>query len=101
MSSPVETELGTLVQRRPDVNGGRPCLAGTGFSVHQLSALYNEGARADEILTRHPELDLARIHAGIAYYLANRARIDAEVEEQAAACRKAIAQRKPAGQRPA
>jgi hypothetical protein len=28
-------------------------------------------------------LDLARVYAGIAYYLANRAAIDAELEEEA------------------
>ena len=77
-----EVRLDTLIQRKPGVNGGRPCLAGTGFSIFQLSVLYNEGASAEEILRQYPHLDLTRIHAGIAYYLANRAKIDAELAEE-------------------
>lgn len=79
MAAVAETELATLIQRKEGLNGGRPCLAGTGFSVQQLSVLFNEGAKPEEILSRYPQLDLPRIYAGIAYYLANREWMDAEL----------------------
>lgn len=91
-----EVPIETLIERTPGVNGGRPCLAGTGFSIQQLSVLYSEGARADEILRRYPYLDLPRIYAGIAYYLANREWIDAEVAAESEAYRVEAARRKQA-----
>jgi len=85
MATTRETSIETLIQRKPGVNAGRPCLAGTGFSVQQLSVLYNEGASAEEILRRYPHLDLPRIYAAIAYYLANREWIDAEIAAESQA----------------
>ena len=73
------TDIGRLIQRRPGYNGGRPCLAGTAFSVHQVAILTNEGQTPPEILAEYPHLDLARIHAALAYYYANRATIDADL----------------------
>ncbi len=78
-------DIGTLIQSRPDYNGGRPCLAGTRLSVLQVAVLYKEGLTPDQILEEYPHLDLARIHAGIAYYLANRAAMDAELDAEAQA----------------
>jgi uncharacterized protein (DUF433 family) len=72
-------DIGSLIQRRPGYNGGRPCLAGTSFSVHQVAILSNEGQTPSEILADYPHLDLARIYAALAYYYANRATIDAEL----------------------
>ncbi len=83
MSAIEEVSIDTLIERTPGVNGGRACLAGTGISVHQLSVFYNAGATPEEILADYPQADLARVNAGIAYYLLNREVIDAAVEEQA------------------
>jgi uncharacterized protein (DUF433 family) len=96
MTVTAEVDLGTLIQRKPGINGGRPCLAATGFSVQQLSVLFNEGASPDEILDRYPHLDLTRIYAGIAYYLANRAWIDAEIAAESEAYWAEAARRKAA-----
>src|SRR4051812_9341823 len=96
MTAVHEQAIAGLIQRKPGVNGGRPCLAGTGFSVHQLSVLYNEGASAAEIVERYPQSDLPRVHAAIAYYLLNRAWIDAEIEEESRAYWAEVARRKRA-----
>ena len=86
-------DIGTLIGRSPGVNGGRLCLAGTGTSVRQVAILHNQGASAEEIRRRYPQLDLARIHAALAYYFANRAAMDSELatelEEHLAALRAA------------
>lgn len=85
MATVTETKLGSLIQRKPRVNGGRPCLAGTGLSVQQISVLYNEGLTPEEILERYDFVDLPRIYAAVAYYLANKDWIDAEMAADEAA----------------
>ncbi len=82
MSAEQTIDIGSLIVSRPGVNGGRPCLAGTGMSVHAVAVMCKEGMSAKEMLEHFPDLDLARIHAALAYYHANRARIEAELEEE-------------------
>ena len=94
MVTTVETDIGTLIHRRPGLNGGRPCLAGTGMSVHQIAVEYTSGAAPEEILRRYPHLDLARIHAGITYYFANRAWLDVEIEEEVLAYQREVERRR-------
>ncbi len=78
-------ELQELIERTPGIAGGRPCLAGTGMPVVQLAVHYRAGESPSRLLRRFPHLDLVRIHAAIAYYLANQAAIDAEIEREALA----------------
>jgi len=79
MSVPALIDIASLIEATPGVNGGRPCLAGTALSVRQLAILQREGLSADEILDEYPHLDLKRIYAGLAYYLASKAVFDAEL----------------------
>jgi uncharacterized protein (DUF433 family) len=81
------TEIGSLISRRPDIHGGRPCIAGTGVSVRRIAQWYNMGLVPEEIVRKFGHLSLAQVHAALAYYHANRAEIDADIEaeEQAAA----------------
>ncbi len=81
MDTPDEIDIGTLIQRKPGVNGGRPCLKGTGMSVRQVAVLYREGATAEEIQSRYSHIGLELIYAAVAHYLANQAAMDAELEE--------------------
>ena len=60
---------------------GRPCLAGTGMTVHAVAARHLRGMSAQEILDEFPDLDLGRIHAALAYYYANKSQIDTDLEE--------------------
>lgn len=77
-----EVELNSLIERIPGVQGGRPCLTGSGMPVIQIAVHYKAGRTAEEILEGYPHLDNARVYAGIAYYLANKAAIDAELDEE-------------------
>ncbi|MEX0784644.1 MAG: DUF433 domain-containing protein [Dehalococcoidia bacterium] len=75
-------DIGTLITRRPGVYGGRPCLAGTRFPVMQVAVMHNEGVSPEEIMRRFAGLELSWIYAGVAYYLANKAEVDAELAEE-------------------
>jgi len=48
--------------------------------VQKISILYNRGLGPDEIQAEFAHIPLERIYAALAYYLANRAAIDARVE---------------------
>jgi hypothetical protein len=40
-----------------------------------------QGMSADEIVSSHPSIGLAEVHAALAYYYDNRERIDADIRE--------------------
>jgi uncharacterized protein (DUF433 family) len=73
-----DTNIGTLISTREGVNGGRPCIAGTGISVQNISILHNQGALPEEI-ARRKSLTLAQVHAALAYYYANKEKVDASI----------------------
>lgn len=50
------------------------------MTVHAVAAHHMQGMSAEEILDQFPHLDLGRIYAALAYYYANRAQIEAELE---------------------
>ena len=82
MSAPALVNIASLIEASPGVNGGRPCLAGTALSVRQLAILQREGLSPESILAEYPHLDLKRIYAGLAYYLANKDIFDAELDAE-------------------
>ncbi len=75
-------KLGSLLHSRADLHHGRPCLAGTGMTVHAVAVQHMQGLTAEQILEQFPHLDLARIYAALAYYYANRAQIEADLEAE-------------------
>lgn len=77
------TEIGSLISRRPDIRGGRPCIAGTGVSVRRIAQWHNMGLIPEEIMRKFGFLSLAQIHAALAYYHANKTEIDADLETEA------------------
>jgi uncharacterized protein (DUF433 family) len=76
------TEIGSLISRRPEIRGGRPCVAGTGVSVRRIAQWYNLGLIPEEIARKFGHLSLAQIYAALAYYYANQAEIDADLEAE-------------------
>ena len=74
------TEMGSLISRRPEIRGGRPCIAGTGVSVRRIAQWHNMGQIPEEaVQTFGGHLSLAQVHAALAYYYANRGEIDADL----------------------
>ena len=72
-------ELGALLSSSPEVRHGRPCIRGTGISVHRIAVLNNLGHSPEEIVRKYEHLTIAGVHAALAYYYANKQEIDAEV----------------------
>ncbi len=81
MTTKAPVDIGSLIYSRPDLHSGRPCLAGTGMMVRTIAVRHMEGMGAEDILQDYPHLDLARIHAALAYYFANREQIETDLEE--------------------
>lgn len=92
MSVSYATELGSMIQRRPGVNGGRPCVRGTGLSVIQLGSMLRYGFSAEAICAEYAQVEAAGIYAALAYYLANREAFDAEIDAEVAEYERAAAE---------
>src|SRR5437899_2963858 len=80
------TEIGTLIDRDPNIRGGRPKIAGTGLTVRRIVGWYKMGMSPEGIALEYPHLTLAQVHAALAYYHANQEEIESDIaqEEQAA-----------------
>jgi uncharacterized protein (DUF433 family) len=73
------TDIGNLIISQPDVKGGRPCIAGTGITVHRIVTWYKQGFTPEQIADEYQHLNLAQVYAALAYYHANQAEIEAEL----------------------
>lgn len=78
------TEIGTLLDRNPKIRGGRPKIAGTGIAVKRIVIFYQSGYSPEEIALQYPHINLAQVHAALAYYHANREEIDLDIAEERA-----------------
>lgn len=77
-------DIGTLIERSPEIRKGRPCIAGTGVTVRRIAGWHNLGLTPEEIAARIEHLTLAQIHAALAYYHANRDEIDSDIANEEA-----------------
>ena len=82
---PPVTDIGTLIERSPEIRKGRPCIAGTGVTVRRIASWHNLGLAPEEIAAKIEHLTLAQIHAALAYYHANREEIDTDIAAEEAA----------------
>jgi uncharacterized protein (DUF433 family) len=76
------TDIGSFISRQPGLHGGRPCIAGTGVSVRRIAVWHNMGYTPEETANNFGHLSLAQVHAALAYYYANKAEIDADLEAE-------------------
>jgi uncharacterized protein (DUF433 family) len=75
-------EIGSLIERQPGIRGGRPKIAGTGLTVRRIAGCYKAGMSPEDIALEYPHLNLAQVHAALAYYHANREEIEADIAEE-------------------
>jgi uncharacterized protein (DUF433 family) len=81
----IAVDIGSLIDRSPEIRKGRPCIAGTGVTVRRIAGWHNLGLTPEEIAAKIEHLTLAQIHAALAYYHANRDEIDSDVAAEEAA----------------
>ncbi len=81
---PTSIDIGTLIERSPEIRKGRPCTAGTGVTVRRIAGWHNLGLTPEEIAAKVEHLTLAQIHAALAYYHANRDEIDSDIANEEA-----------------
>ena len=72
-------EIDLLLTRTPGVRHGRPCITGTGISVHRVAIMYKLGHDPEEIMRKYPHLSIAGVYAALTYYHANQAEVEAEI----------------------
>ena len=75
-------EIGSLIDRQPDIRGGRPKIAGTGATVRRIVGYYNAGMSPEDIALEYPHVNLAQVQAALTYYHANREEIEADIAEE-------------------
>ncbi|HKP10547.1 MAG TPA: DUF433 domain-containing protein [Blastocatellia bacterium] len=81
-------DIGSLIVSSPEVRHGRPCIAGTGITVHRVAMWYKLGHSPEEIARRYGHLTEAQVHAALAYYHANRDEVEAEIAADEAEARR-------------
>ena len=79
--------IANLITCDSKIRHGRPCIAGTGITVHRVATWYQLGSSAEEITHQYPHLALDGVYAALAYYHANRAEIDREIDADEALAR--------------
>lgn len=82
---PTTIDIGTMIERSPEIRKGRPCVTGTGVTVRRIAGWHNLGLIPEEIAAKIEHLTLAQIHAALAYYHANRDEIDGDLAAEDAA----------------
>lgn len=73
------TDIGRLIVASANIRGGRPRVAGTGVTVQRIVGWYKLGLTPEEISDCFGHIDLAQVHAALAYYHANRDQIEAAI----------------------
>lgn len=75
-------DIGQLISRDPQYRNGRPCIAGTGITVHRIAGWYKTGLSPEEIADDYDHLSLAQVYAALAYYHANFDKIESEIRAE-------------------
>lgn len=79
-------DINTLISSIPGVYGGEPRLARSGLPILQVAAEVRAGRTISEIIEDH-DLDAESGYAGLAFYFANKAAVDAQLDERASSAR--------------
>jgi len=77
-------DIGKLIVASPDIRNNRARIAGTGVTVQRVVGWYKPGLTPEEISDRIGHLNLAQVHAALAYYHANREQVEADLEAEEA-----------------
>lgn len=68
------------ITQNPEIMGGKPCLRGLRVTVSSLVGLLAAGRTSEEVLAAYPYLELADIHAALAYAAWRAAEIEVPLQ---------------------
>ena len=69
------------ITKIPGVCGGRPAIDGTRVRVLNIVYLHQQGQTPEQMRKAYPSLELAQIHAALAYYYDHQEEIQAYIDE--------------------
>lgn len=72
--------IDALIEKNPELRGGRPVIAGTCTTVRAIAGYYKLGRSAEEIVTQLPHLSLTQVYAALIYYHLHVDEIEADIE---------------------
>ncbi|MGH2607501.1 MAG: DUF433 domain-containing protein [Tepidiformaceae bacterium] len=78
MNATAPIEIGSLLYVKASPAGGRVCISGSGVSARAVGELHAAGLSPEQIMEQYPHLALPGVYAGIAHYLANHERFEAQ-----------------------
>ena len=71
-----------LIATNPAIRGGRPCVAGTGLRVTDLTMAHLFHRRSPTDIASDFEISLAQVHAALAYYYQHKEELDEDIRQQ-------------------
>ena len=81
MATAAKTTVYTHITKTPGVCGGQPAIDDTRVRVKNIVALLKEGKTPEQMLVEYPLLNLAQVHAALAYYYDYTEEIEAALKE--------------------
>ncbi len=80
---PVKTKINKSLKivSNPEIRGGKPCIAGTRISVHNIAIYYNAGLPIDEIVESFAGINHQQVFSALAYYYEHKAEIDKMIQQ--------------------
>lgn len=84
--------IDSLIDKTPELRGGRPVILGTGTTVRAVVGLYKPGLTAEEIATQFPHLELAQSYVGLTHsqIVTASTRSDASDKDDASVCQNSV-----------
>jgi uncharacterized protein (DUF433 family) len=78
----MEMHLATHIAKKPEVCGGKACVAGTRIRVQDVYVWHElQGKSPDEIVSDFPQLTMAQVYAALAYYWDHPDEIQQEMKD--------------------
>lgn len=78
----MEVNTNIHVDKNINVCGGKACISGTRIRVQDIYVWHElQGKSPDQIVSDFPQLNLAQVHAALAYYWDHKNEIDQEIKD--------------------
>ena len=76
MDATAQVDIGKLIYHKPTADGGRRACVSSHIAIRHL-----DGQTPEQMIASNPGLSLDLVHAGLAYYYANKSEIDTAIDE--------------------